>query len=63
VATGAASADFEHVADLPLATWGGLATSFCRSSWRSRICERTAPRCLFSTMVACETCRSLSKVV
>ena len=34
-----------------------------RSSCRSRICERTAPRCLFSTMVACETCRNLSKVV
>src|SRR5260370_12476095 len=28
-----------------------------RSICRSRICERTAPRCLFSTMVACETCR------
>ena len=37
----------------------GSARSICR--WR--ICERTAPRCLFSTMVACETCRSLSKVV
>jgi len=34
-----------------------------RSICLSRICERTAPRCLFSTMVACETCRSLSKVV
>jgi len=26
-----------------------------RSSCCSRMCERTAPRCLFSTMVACET--------
>ncbi len=34
-----------------------------RSICRSRIYERTAPRCLFSTMLACETCRSLSKVV
>src|SRR5437588_4763835 len=34
-----------------------------RSICRSRMCQRTAPRCLFSTMVACETCRSLSKVV
>ena len=25
-----------------------------RSSCRSRMCKRTAPRCLFSTMVACE---------
>ena len=29
VATGPASADFEHVIDLPLAAWGGLAASFC----------------------------------
>jgi hypothetical protein len=25
---------------------------------RSRICDRTAPRCLFSTIVACETWRN-----
>src|SRR5271168_2939399 len=61
-ASGSASADFEHVVDLPLAAWRGLAARL-RAFDLPRICERTAPRCLFSTMVACETCRSLSKVV
>ena len=58
------SADFEQTSvGLIAAAWRLRAARSARAICCSRIWRETAPRCLFSTIAACETCRSLSKVV
>jgi hypothetical protein len=63
VATGSGSADFEHVADLPLAAWRGLAASLGTFELARADLREDGAEVLVPTIVACETCRSLSKVV
>ena len=60
---GSGSTDFKHMADLPLAARCGLAASFCTFDLPLADVREDGAEVLFSTIVACFTLCSLSKVV